>query len=340
MRRSRSQRARGGEEDRISGLPTDLLLRILTRVGDARAALVSRRWCGLWALLPEFHLIGGRPSTISAMLSQLKECHFDAAALLPRCPHLRVLKVEPDVELDSPVSIDLPMLEELPIAGVGCRARFHIVAPMLKHLHVPVYEYKGCFGLSTEPGEVFVRLQQKLGKDGDRKRGATPRAEAVQDFRLHLFRRGLMWIGDGVGRLLQQLPRLHVLRINISKIQAQWIALYGGWSQKLPKTNILILQLSACGHEFGAIVLRLLQMVEGVDELKMLVDSPKETCYSGCPCHHLQFRTNLSLPLLKNVEFKGFNGAKSAVYVMELLFSSAKALEQMTVGLRKGSNQQ
>ncbi|KAL6639314.1 hypothetical protein ACP70R_023044 [Stipagrostis hirtigluma subsp. patula] len=55
------------EEDRISALPDDLLLRVLARLRCARAAahtgLLARRWRGLWARLPEltFHRIAADP---------------------------------------------------------------------------------------------------------------------------------------------------------------------------------------------------------------------------------------------------------------------------------------
>ena len=58
---------RGGGVDRISALPDDMLLQVLARLGCARAAahtsLLSRRWRGLWARLPEltFHDIGPEP---------------------------------------------------------------------------------------------------------------------------------------------------------------------------------------------------------------------------------------------------------------------------------------
>ncbi|CAN6246680.1 unnamed protein product [Urochloa humidicola] len=87
--RSRRARARGGEaeEDRISGLPTELLLRILARVGDshavARVADVSRRWRGLWALLPEFHLRSVNPGAVSAVLTRLKAARAAAALAAP-----------------------------------------------------------------------------------------------------------------------------------------------------------------------------------------------------------------------------------------------------------------
>ncbi|CAL5086746.1 unnamed protein product [Urochloa decumbens] len=64
-----------GEEDRISALPDDMLLKILARLGCARAAahtgLLARRWRGLWARLPEltFHRIA--PAPLDAALAMV-----------------------------------------------------------------------------------------------------------------------------------------------------------------------------------------------------------------------------------------------------------------------------
>ncbi|CAN6168370.1 unnamed protein product [Urochloa humidicola] len=55
----------GGGTDRISDLPDDLLNDILLRLGctkaAARTSVLSRRWRGVWARLPDFYLWGLRP---------------------------------------------------------------------------------------------------------------------------------------------------------------------------------------------------------------------------------------------------------------------------------------
>ncbi|KAL6626229.1 hypothetical protein ACP70R_029955 [Stipagrostis hirtigluma subsp. patula] len=61
----------------------------------------------------------------------------------------------------------------------------------------------------------------------------------------------------------------------------------------------------------------------------------QETRSPGCYCHPYKARASegLSLLLLKKVEFKGFTSTKSAINVLKLLLTSAKALEEMTVTL-------
>jgi hypothetical protein len=51
--------------------------------------------------------------------------------------------------------------------------------------------------------------------------------------------------------------------------------------KNLPKTKILILHLSTFGNpKFDKIVLKLLKMAEGVEELKILIDSPEVYFFS------------------------------------------------------------
>jgi hypothetical protein len=77
LRRSRRLRrdTDGGEEDRISGLPDDVLRLFLARLGCARAAahtgLVSRRWSNLWTGLPELTFHNTAPDQVEAALAQV-----------------------------------------------------------------------------------------------------------------------------------------------------------------------------------------------------------------------------------------------------------------------------
>ncbi|KAL6604584.1 hypothetical protein ACP70R_043011 [Stipagrostis hirtigluma subsp. patula] len=126
---------------------------------------------------------------------------------------------------------------------------------------------------------------------------------------------------------MQQLPHLHHLGIEITPQQFPGYVPPGFWLQKLPKTSILMLQLSTSGHEFAETVLYVLKMAQGMEELTILIESPKlqKTHSPGCYCHPYEARTSedLSLLLLKKVEFKGFTGAKSAINVLKLLLTSA-----------------
>ncbi|KAL6597423.1 hypothetical protein ACP70R_046863 [Stipagrostis hirtigluma subsp. patula] len=438
--RPRLAGADGGAEDRISGLPTELLLHILLRLRCARAAaragLVCRRWRGLWALLPEIHLRGVRPGSVDAALARLQASraaaaegappavlsvetrgfgfskrlvaswlcraarlapgelklsvagprrpdaplwwrdiqlpcfdrttaieltqrnfcfhlapppagefamlerlaltggHFDAAAMLPRCPRLRVLEMA-HTTLASPFAIHSPSLEELVLVeldiAVGTQnSQLDIVAPVLKHLSLS----------SIEGASLSTPNLEKLSLNCRRRLGKIQLTDVRQLRELRLFelrfnRSGrLMSFGHGVESFMQQLPDLHLLGIELTPTQPFEVP-SGFWSRKLPKTSILMLQLSTDCNEFAGPVLHVLRMVKGMEELTIHVKSPKETGSPGYCCHpyEAQASEELSLLLLKKVEFKGFTGAKSAFNVLKLLLTSAKALEEMTVTL-------
>ncbi|KAK3120935.1 hypothetical protein QOZ80_8BG0643680 [Eleusine coracana subsp. coracana] len=90
----RRQRSGSGAEqpDRISDLPTDLLIEILGGVQCARTAaaagLASRRFLGLWPLLPEIYLLDVPPSSIDAALAQLEAAREEAGAAAPAVLHI------------------------------------------------------------------------------------------------------------------------------------------------------------------------------------------------------------------------------------------------------------
>ncbi|KAL6621193.1 hypothetical protein ACP70R_033625 [Stipagrostis hirtigluma subsp. patula] len=443
-RRVRARRG-GGGEDRISALPADLLLQILLRLGCARAAaragLVSRRWRGLWALLPEIHLRGVSPGSLDAALAgleaaragalakaappavldveasgvgisyrlvaswllraarlapgelrlsvagsrppraapravqlpcfehtnsieltlqdfhfhllppqggeflklerlALKGCHFeDAIAMLTCCPRLRVLEIVDPTKLAPSHTIHSATLEELVLEDKIYRGlQLDIVAPVLKHLSI---------SSDIERASVSAPSLEKLSLNctGDWQNIQLTDVGQLRELRLFglLFNRSgrPLCFGDGVQSFMQQLPHLHLLRIELTPRRFYTDVLYTdeppGWLRELPKTSILMLQLSTSGHEFSGTVLHVLKMVKGIEELTVLIDSPKlqETRSPVCYCHPYKARASegLSLSLLKKVEFKGFTSAKSAINVLKLLLTSAKALEEMTVTL-------
>uniref|UniRef100_A0A0A9EBK8 Uncharacterized protein n=1 Tax=Arundo donax TaxID=35708 RepID=A0A0A9EBK8_ARUDO len=288
--------------------------------------------------LGDFRLLPPKAGNCPAERLALEGCHFDAAALLPRCPRLRVLQVGPNAKLasDSSRTIHyLPLLEELVLEDCIDGLRFHIVAPMLNHLSLFTH---------IKDASVSAENLEKLSLDCSRNLYNIELGNmgGLREVMLWIFRyRHRLLIHKGVRTLMQQLPHLRLLSVNIS---LQRMTAFKGLIdenafvglQKLPKTSMLMLQLSTFGHRYRKTVLLLLKMFEGIEELIMLIDSPKsqEVSAPGFHCSNEVWTSeDLSLPLLKKVEFKGFTGSKSAVYVLKLLLTSAKVLEQMTVTL-------
>ncbi|XP_066363796.1 F-box protein At5g03100-like [Miscanthus floridulus] len=87
----------GGAEDLISGLPDDLLHIILIRLPSAAAAarisVLSRRWRGVWAHMPEL-VLGGSPAPAPATTPSALLDSIDAALNSSAAPTLRSLNID------------------------------------------------------------------------------------------------------------------------------------------------------------------------------------------------------------------------------------------------------
>ncbi|XP_072148002.1 uncharacterized protein [Setaria viridis] len=74
--RRRPEEGDGGGEDRLSGLPEELILEVLDRLGCAREAArtsgLSRRWRGLWTHLPVLTFDGMNPDSLGGALARVR----------------------------------------------------------------------------------------------------------------------------------------------------------------------------------------------------------------------------------------------------------------------------
>ena len=75
------RRSQQSSEDRISGLPEDLLLEILIRLrsaaGAARAGAVCHGWRGLWTELPELTFWCANPQPVMSVLTGITRPSLD-----------------------------------------------------------------------------------------------------------------------------------------------------------------------------------------------------------------------------------------------------------------------
>ncbi|KAL6604583.1 hypothetical protein ACP70R_043010 [Stipagrostis hirtigluma subsp. patula] len=237
--------------------------------------------------------------------------YFNATEMLPRCPSLRRLEVVRTYNRGSSQTIDSATLLELVLDTTNVK----VIAPNLEKLSL------GC----------TLHLEKTKLEDVAKLRELTLLG-------LQLDRLGrLVCFGLGAEDLWNKLPHLHLLRFKLTLGQLHYEFDPRFLMRTLPKTSILMLQLSTSGHEFAGTVLRVLKMVEGIEELTILMELSElqETCSPECYCRPSRTWTSedLSLLHLKKVELKDFTGANSATSVLELLLASARALEKMNVTL-------
>ncbi|KAL6888898.1 hypothetical protein ACP4OV_009924 [Aristida adscensionis] len=325
----------GGGEDRISGLPTDLLLQILLRLRctltAARAGLVSRRWRGLWELLPEIHLacFNGPASAALARAEAVRRSNAGAdagsspAAALPppNALHLEVFgNVSPQLAASllrraarlAPGELKL----SLTTAGFFGEALELPCLPRTKSIELTLW----CFCLLPPPPGYEIAALERLALNGcefnaaalipscpclrvlevgtvvdldDASREIHMPLHLSDLYKMELSDMGQLQelilfgmsgepfgeplhVGYGVSNFMQRIPQLRLLRINISLAPCDRVCL--DHLEMLPMTSTLILQLSTYGHVFATMVLDLLQKVTGIEELTVLLKDLPEDC--------------------------------------------------------------
>ncbi|XP_021317443.1 probable FBD-associated F-box protein At1g32375 [Sorghum bicolor] len=139
----RRRRRRSGGEDRISGLPDELLHDILVRLRCARAAartsVLSRRWRHLWADVPELVLVDGPdapppPSSRPASFVDTVDAALDAHAA-PTLDRLLIALSASDVGSTGaiPAARAAPWLRFAAVRVAG--SLLLLVPPRLSYLH-------------------------------------------------------------------------------------------------------------------------------------------------------------------------------------------------------------
>ncbi|KAL6647321.1 hypothetical protein ACP70R_014758 [Stipagrostis hirtigluma subsp. patula] len=254
-----------GEEDLLSALPDDVLLRILLRLPSADAAaqtsVLSRRWLFLWAHLPElsfprpvdlahaslpcFEKQGVFKNLTGLMLEHvrfLSPCDLGDALSSARCPSLQKLIVEGAQGLSN-LSIRSESLIMIELRDLNRLQELTIVAPMLRDLTVSYcfFPRKPVAHISA-PALEMLRWHGMMG---------TIRAQSTSA--------GWLTYRDWAHSTFW---RMNCLSMVNRQYFMEAITL-------LPNTEILQLGLSTRGHTFGHCVFHLLRISTGIRKLKL-----------------------------------------------------------------------
>ncbi|KAK1678982.1 hypothetical protein QYE76_039830 [Lolium multiflorum] len=145
----------GSDEDRLSALPDDILIHVLAKLRSAtavaaRTSVLSRRWRGLWAFLPELLFpVGTEPHHIRSALTA-----HQAPTIHTLSVHLR------DADPES-VATWLPIAAPR-LSGDLIIAHFRLEAVKRGVVELPCIERATAiwldFGLKLPPSGVFGRL--------------------------------------------------------------------------------------------------------------------------------------------------------------------------------------
>ncbi|TVU37820.1 hypothetical protein EJB05_11160, partial [Eragrostis curvula] len=245
-------------------------------------------------------------------------CHIDTGALISRCPHLRVLHTFHCQNNDT-LMVHSNTIEELDVSHFG--GCIDIVAPELKKLRLYASMHKDfCLSLSTPMVQdqswrcTLDKALLNLGIDGS-------------------------WCLSRLELATKEIGSV-VIRLNIRRPKADSILHSRNLSEmfQFPKFSVLELYLATSGHVYGALLLKLLRICNGIRRLKLVtnqnVGNNDETCTPNCPCDRPRnWRSqNIFLIDLEELEIENFKGRGHELDFLKLMFRCAP-LTKVTVKL-------
>ncbi|KAM3262595.1 hypothetical protein ACQJBY_052992 [Aegilops geniculata] len=268
----------------------------------------------------------------------LTGCHVDLAALIPRCPRIRVLRVDNNglAAIDS-INVHSASLEELSVESrdtwTSC---VDVKAPVLEQFKVS-FHARGDLRVSVSAPMVekfswrccYTKPNYRLGLWG-------------------LLEVGLNTIDSLKGGCLE-LPNGYVMSLHMAaKRSYKFLNAEHTFAAEIDKHMItkfsgLDLHLRTTGHVFGALVLRLIGMHRirtTVRNLRIILlkSEEKEACAVNCLCDEPKdWRTQtISLVDLETMEIEGVDGEDHEFEFLELIFTCAPMLRRVTVRLADG----
>ncbi|TVU37879.1 hypothetical protein EJB05_11222, partial [Eragrostis curvula] len=414
-RRRDDQVTDGDGVDRISGLPDDLLLLVLSRFRSARDAartsVLSSRWSDLWRRLPELYFRERiSPSAVEATLAKVAvpklsvldmsfyrgprgddissgavasllrtaarldpvylcflvsvdENDRDEIIELPGFARATKICLSIGLHLTLPAhSCEFPLLERLSIAWC-CIDTGALISrcPHLCVLHIfscqsndtlmvhsntieelDVFHFGGCIDI-VAPELKKLRLYATMHKDFS----MSLSAPMVQDqsWRCRLDKEHLnigidgSWCLSRLELITKEIGSI-VISLHIRRPKAASVLHSRNLPEmfQFPKFSVLELYLATSEHVYGALVLKLLRICNGIRRLKLVtnqnVGNNDEACTPNCLCDHLRnWRSqNVFLIGLEEVEIERFKGRGHELDFLKLMFRCAP-LTKVTVKL-------
>ncbi|XBI50030.1 hypothetical protein VPH35_113505 [Triticum aestivum] len=261
----------------------------------------------------------------------LSGCHLDLAALIPCCPHLRVLTMdaftvhsaslqEVLVERRKPLQgrVNARLLKQLTTRSLDDKFGSTILAPMVEKVSLRC-TYPNLFTHGHALGLWHLDLLE-VGLESPERHGAAVLTQ-VEVLSLHMSPK------DSKFSLLDAERRF------ATEI----------FSHMGTHFSALNLHLTTRGHVVGAFVLRLLGIhyhglrLADIRNLKIVLlrSEVKESCPLNCPCDDPKgWKTQIvSLNNLEKVEIEGFEGEDHELDLLRVLFRCAPMLKSVTVRL-------
>ncbi|XP_037427530.1 uncharacterized protein LOC119293022 [Triticum dicoccoides] len=269
----------------------------------------------------------------------LSGCDVDLAALIPRCPRIRILRVNNNgmVAMDS-ITIHSASLHQLSVESSNrCTSRIDIEAPVLKQLNLS-FRAGGDLRVSS----VWAPMAEKVSWRCSYKKPT---------YRLGLW--GLLEAGlnttDHSQKGGSQLPTGHVLSLHMAAQRSyRYLNAEHTFAAELDKHMVskfsrLDLHLTTTGHAFGALVLRLFglhRIRRAIQNLRIVLQRSevKETCHVTCFCGEPKDWRTQTIPLagLETVEIEGLHGEDHEFDFLKVMFTSARMLKRVTLRLAHG----
>ncbi|XBH96855.1 hypothetical protein VPH35_087162 [Triticum aestivum] len=268
----------------------------------------------------------------------LSGCDVDLAALIPRCPRIRILRVNNNgmVAMDS-ITVHSASLHELSVQRSNiCTARIDVEAPVLKQLKLSF----------RARGDLRVSV-------------SAPMAENVSwrcSYKKPVYRFGpwgLLEVGlnttDSGKGACSQLPGVHALSLHMdAQSSYRYVNAEHTFAAEIDKHMVskfsrLDLYLTTTGHAFGAFVLRLFglhRIRRAIQNLRIVLQRSevKETCPVNCFCGEPKDWRTQTIPLagFGTMEIEGLHGEDHEFDFLKVMFTSAPMLKRVTLRLAHG----